>query len=685
MKTSDLQKKVSNAWHKVEDAVAHGASDLTRGVSDLRHKVEDADLQNKISNAWHRAEHNLHKIEDKVAHGVNDLTHQVSDLLHSDAKMRSPPKYTQVSPDSERSGGTALETPLNSLSSLGNLTASQASTASVTTGEVDERKVSERSASVPTGEVDDVMVSERSAIITTSKVDEPLVSEGSAFVPGKVGEIATTGKVEEPVVSERPAFVPGKIDETMVAARPVSVSAGEVGVTMVGERSLSVAAGAVDESAVGERPAFVPGKVDETMVSERPVKEVNPEESSRAPPRMNLDTQVNMSMGGTTEIMLMDGHEMSGCVASPTSVAHDVQKLTLRLFCAKNLPAEDGASLKIWVNDMQHIVSLSMEDANPIWGGPLYTFKFEADLLQDKLVLEWQAYGLDGKVRLPVMNLLASTDPTSSGKVNHWIKICSVGNARIQLRLSPTLHDAVLRPRETCPTLSPGPAIPQDLQASYAMRKNILFGKGTPVILNVYDVSNSPTVATANEYMKSMGYGGLFHAAIQIHGREYSFGGTSHPKYNGTGIFTNPPKECTLHHYRESVYLGDCELSRIQVAMLLLSMQKDWKARSYNMISHNCCSFSLALAMELGVGDLPEWVNLMAQNAEVLEPTLIKVNSYLVDQQKARQQQQQQHVAKTETRTEAHEAMLDHAMAAKIQRGYRRKKSLVTESVKQEL
>lgn len=728
MKSSDIQKKVSNAWHKVEDAVAHGASDLSREVSGIRHKVEDADLQKKISNAWHKAEHKWHKIEDKVVHGVSDLTHEVSDLLHT--KMSSPPKYTHVSADSERTGGTALETPVNSMST--NLTASNASAASATTGEIEERLVSERSASVPNGEVDetmvcersafvpgiipvrvdDKMVSERSTCLTSDKVDEPAVSERSVDVPGKmdrtvvrgrsdsasVGEVegtmvsarsvtVATGEVEEPVTSATPAFVPGKVDEAGVGEGSASDTAGEVNGAMVSERSVTVTTDAVEEPVVSERSDFIPGRVDETMVKEGPAKEVNPEESWRAPQRMNLDTQVNMSMGGTTEIMLKDGHEMSGCLASPTSVAHDVQKLTLRLLCAKNLPAENGASLKIWVNDLEHIVSLAMEDANPVWGGPLYTFKFEADLIRDELVLEWQAYGLDGKVRLPALDILASANPTSGGKVNHWIKICSVGNARIQLRISPTLQDAALRPRETCPALSPGPTIPQDLQASYAMRKHILFGKGSPVILNVYDVSNSPSVATANEYLKSMGYGGLFHAAIQIHGREYSFGGTSHPQYNGTGIFTNPPKECTLHHYRESVYLGDCELSRIQVAMLLLSMKKDWKARSYNMISHNCCFFAQALAMELGVGDLPEWVNLLAQNAEGIEPTLLKINSYLKNQPNAKQKQQkgEQQAAKVKAQPEVHDAMLDHAMAAKIQRGYRRRKSLVNDSVKQPL
>ena len=262
---------------------------------------------------------------------------------------------------------------------------------------------------------------------------------------------------------------------------------------------------------------------------------------------------------------------------------------------------------------------------------------------------------------------MASTSPQEDRNVNHWIKIAT-GGGQLQVRLSPTVQEPSMHPQETCSTLTPGPSLPDQLKASYAIRKHILYGKGTPVILNIYDCSNSATVATVNEYLKSMGKGGMFHAGIEVHGREYSFGGTRDPHYRGTGIFTCPPKQCTQHHYRESVYLGDCELSRVQVAMVMLKMELDWKARSYNLFRHNCCYFSKALAAELGVGDLPEWVCALSENAEGIEPTLLKLNHYLGGRQAAGNQPGKD---PSPAKPEAHEAMLDHAMAARIQRRYR--------------
>jgi hypothetical protein len=103
---------------------------------------------------------------------------------------------------------------------------------------------------------------------------------------------------------------------------------------------------------------------------------------------------------------------------------------------------------------------------------------------------------------------------------NLWIKLHDHGPTkikdcgRIRVRLSrPKM--ATLHQQENCPKISPGPAFPR--MESYAIRKQAMYSC-SPVILNVYDVSNDSRIEAINNTVKRMGYGGIFHAGIQIHG-----------------------------------------------------------------------------------------------------------------------------------------------------------------------
>merc|ERR1719464_515925 len=232
----------------------------------------------------------------------------------------------------------------------------------------------------------------------------------------------------------------------------------------------------------------------------------------------------------------------------------------------------------------------------------------------------------------------------------------------------------------------------------------------SPVTLNVYDVSNNPKIETINNTMKPFGYGGIFHAAIEIHGKEYSFGGTLNKKSNISGIFPCHPKQCPMHHYRESVFLGDCELDIAQVQSILQVLRPKWMARSYNVFRKNCAFFSREFAIELGVGDLPKWVYSLATTAESIEPYLKKLDASLKNRAQTdsdanarphqatttkaskkklvnldppkRDSMKMKVDIETNDHMEAHrvakntqEALFDHAMAAKIQRSFRHTKS----------
>jgi hypothetical protein len=124
--------------------------------------------------------------------------------------------------------------------------------------------------------------------------------------------------------------------------------------------------------------------------------------------------------------------------------------------------------------------------------------------------------GSSSRIRAKVI----ARDLINASNPNLWFKFTACGPSkkkkcgRIQIRLTrPT--EASLYQQENCPRITPGPAFPR--MESYAIRKKAMYGC-SPVILNVYDVSNDGRVESINNAVKTMGFGGIFHAAIQIHG-----------------------------------------------------------------------------------------------------------------------------------------------------------------------
>ncbi|CAB9497887.1 Pfam:DUF862 [Seminavis robusta] len=431
------------------------------------------------------------------------------------------------------------------------------------------------------------------------------------------------------------------------------------------------------------------------------------------PARICKKVSVGLNNEGETEAWIGDSAAHVECLLlkSPTGVnshpfCQGQDRLCLKLLRGHGLiqdedddeksPKSPSTVTNLQIDCMDHstqqwkvLARFAVQAADPIWGGPLYTF----DLLahpQDTILISL----LDAKedelatVQVSVERLLNAQGTT---RVNRWLNFEGLGakdDARIQLRLA-EVHDATLRPQEACPILGPGPSLPS-MMTSYVIRKEILYASA-PVLLNVYDVSLSENVAKLNDYLKPLGAGGIFHGAIEIHGKEYSFGGTRDRWFRGTGVFSCGPKQCPIHHYKESVYLGDCDLTPEQVQMIILQLEPKWLAKDYNLFRKNCCFFSQELAIELGVGDLPKWVYSLAENTQGMEPHLIKLNKFIIDFQKRRNQQQQDTKKagansrlgatdipkKTRSKSKAPEemateVMLDHAMAARIQRSYRK-------------
>jgi len=137
--------------------------------------------------------------------------------------------------------------------------------------------------------------------------------------------------------------------------------------------------------------------------------------------------------------------------------------------------------------------------------------------------------------------------------------------------------------------------------------QNLEWTADPTVTLHIYDVGRSEGVETVNKLLRHVGTG-AFHAAVEIYGMEWSFGGTR----AGSGVFSCPPKQCGRHHYRESLPLGQTNLYPAQVEMILGLLQQAWQGPDYDLLLHNCCHFSAAFADALAVQPVPKWVTNLA-------------------------------------------------------------------------
>ncbi|CAK9079713.1 DeSI-like protein At4g17486 [Durusdinium trenchii] len=132
--------------------------------------------------------------------------------------------------------------------------------------------------------------------------------------------------------------------------------------------------------------------------------------------------------------------------------------------------------------------------------------------------------------------------------------------------------------------------------------------KPARVTLHIYDLGKQ--FAGVNMVCKAIGTG-AFHAGVEVYDTEWSFGGGSNGKTH-TGIFHCPPRGCDAHSYREPVDMGTTTMTKQDVKLLIEKLKPEWKGDDYDLLRRNCCHFSDALCISLGVGPLPGWVTSLA-------------------------------------------------------------------------
>lgn len=122
--------------------------------------------------------------------------------------------------------------------------------------------------------------------------------------------------------------------------------------------------------------------------------------------------------------------------------------------------------------------------------------------------------------------------------------------------------------------------------------------QGAEVFLHVYDLGEG--WLTANSISSDLFHlGGAFHAGVEVYSREFFF--------CSEGVATCQPKMADGHVYRQTVSMGRTNLSLQQVEQLVRQMR--WNGVDYDILRHNCISFSNALCERLVGSGVPAWVD----------------------------------------------------------------------------
>jgi len=129
---------------------------------------------------------------------------------------------------------------------------------------------------------------------------------------------------------------------------------------------------------------------------------------------------------------------------------------------------------------------------------------------------------------------------------------------------------------------------------------------GAVVSVHLYDLSEA--LAQLNSVaIDLMGYGGALHVGVEVFGVEWSFG--------TGGVSLSMPKQNHYYVFRQTVSMGRSHLTQKEVQRIVMDMQREWKGSEYDLFLKNCGTFSNALCLRLGVGNLPAWITRLAEDA----------------------------------------------------------------------
>lgn len=128
------------------------------------------------------------------------------------------------------------------------------------------------------------------------------------------------------------------------------------------------------------------------------------------------------------------------------------------------------------------------------------------------------------------------------------------------------------------------------------------------VLLNIFDLASSLSLANAvlcNTMYSSVG---AFHAAVEVYGEEWSFYRTPNPTSCGV-CKSLRARHHPVHVYRQSMILGTTSLKDWEVRYLIRAqLAPKWVGGDYDLLTRNCIHFCDELLLVLGVKPVPDWV-----------------------------------------------------------------------------
>lgn len=99
--------------------------------------------------------------------------------------------------------------------------------------------------------------------------------------------------------------------------------------------------------------------------------------------------------------------------------------------------------------------------------------------------------------------------------------------------------------------------------------------KSETVFLNVYDLH------PYNSYLPMFG---AYHTAVEIFGREYSFGFHSS---DDTGVWSSAPKQVPNAVFREQLEVGNIYLTLNQFNLILTQLKNEWTGNKYHLLKRS--------------------------------------------------------------------------------------------------
>lgn len=138
-----------------------------------------------------------------------------------------------------------------------------------------------------------------------------------------------------------------------------------------------------------------------------------------------------------------------------------------------------------------------------------------------------------------------------------------------------------------------------------------LESQGEPnVFCNVYDI-----VPSVNKVFRCLGSEwGIYHTGVQVHDREYSYGGHSD---SSTGVFCAKPKSAQGAVFHRQVPIGRVDLDPIEVRQQVAEVSRSWPGNTYDPFQRNCNHFADSLCVELTGKKAPKHINRFTKSAFV--------------------------------------------------------------------